>query len=295
MKKTNASDKSVSIVSWIFMGLFSIFCLAPFLLVISSSLTDENTLTLYGYNLIPKKLSFFAYEILFKTDKIFNAYKVTIFITLFGTLMSMLVTAAVAYAISVKTLKYRNAIALFIYFTMLFNGGLVSTYILTTRYLHLNNTIWVYILPSLVSPWNMFLLRNFFNTIPDSLAESARIDGANDIYILFKIILPLAKPALASISLFYALGYWNEWFKALLYITKPNLVSLQYIIMTIMRDIDFMNQMAALMPNTQTNFTPPTVTVRMATAVVTIGPIIFVYPFIQKYFVKGMMVGSVKG
>jgi putative aldouronate transport system permease protein len=293
--KTSASDKSVVIVSWIFMGAFCVFCLAPFLLVISSSITDETTLTQFGYNLLPRKVSFFAYQILFKTDKIFNAYKVTIFITAVGTLVSMLVTAAVAYALSVKTLKYRNAIALFVYFTMLFNGGLVATYILITRYLHLNNTIWVYIIPALVSPWNMFLLRNFFNTIPESLAESAKIDGANDIYILFKIILPLAKPALASISLFYALAYWNEWFKALLYISKPNLVSLQYIIMTIMRDIDFMNQMAALMPNTQTTFTPPTVTVRMATAVVTIGPIIFLYPFVQKYFIKGMMVGSVKG
>jgi multiple sugar transport system permease protein/putative aldouronate transport system permease protein len=293
--KTSASDKAVGIVSWIFMGMFCVFCLAPFLLVISSSITDETTLTQFGYNLLPRKVSFFAYQILFKTDKIFNAYKVTIFITAVGTLASMLVTAAVAYALSVKTLKYRNAIALFVYFTMLFNGGLVATYILITRYLHLNNTIWVYIIPALVSPWNMFLLRNFFNTIPESLAESAKIDGANDIYILFKIILPLAKPALASISLFYALAYWNEWFKALLYISKPNLVSLQYIIMTIMRDIDFMNQMAALMPNTQTTFTPPTVTVRMATAVVTIGPIIFLYPFVQKYFIKGMMVGSVKG
>jgi multiple sugar transport system permease protein/putative aldouronate transport system permease protein len=293
MKKMSASDRAVGIVSWVFMFGFAVFCLLPFLLVISSSITDEITLTQYGYNLIPKKISFFAYELLFKTNRIPNSYKVTIFITVVGTLASMLFTSALAYAISVKSVKYRNKVALFVYFTMLFNGGLVASYILTTRYLHLNNTIWVYILPALVNPWNMFLLRNFFNTIPESLAESAKIDGANDVYILFKIILPLAKPALASISLFYALGYWNEWFKALLYVTDQKLFSLQYIVMQMMRDMAYMNQMADTLPGI--TYTAPTFTARMATAIVTIGPIIFVYPFVQKYFVKGMMVGSVKG
>jgi len=194
----------------------------------------------------------------------------------------------------VKTLKYRNIINFYVYFTMLFGGGLVPSYILITRYLHLDNTIWVYIIPSLVSASNMYMLRNFFNTLPDSLAESARIDGAGEAYILWKIILPLSKPGLATIGLFYALGYWNEWFKATLYITNQKLVTLQYLIMQILRDLDFMTQYAAMM-KMDVAYTPPQYSARMATVVVTIGPIIFLYPFLQKYFIKGMVIGAIKG
>lgn len=291
MRSKSLSDRLVDITSYLFMLIFSIFCLVPFLIVIMSSITDEATILKNGYGLIPEKISFDAYKVIFENDVIPNAYKVTIFVTVVGTVLSIIITSAMSYAISVKSLKYRNKIAFYVYFTMLFNGGLVPSYILISKYLHLRNNIWVLIIPALVNPWNMFLLRNFFNSIPESLSESAKIDGANDIYILFKVILPVSLPAMATIGLFYALGYWNEWFKAMMYIGKKDLFPLQFIIMKIMRSL---NEVLPVDAPTKTSIAP-SYGVRMSTAVVTIGPIIFLYPFLQKYFVKGLMVGSIKG
>ena len=176
---------------------------------------------------------------------------------------------------------------------MLFHGGLVTSYILISKYLGMKDTIWVLIIPALLNPFNMFLLRNFFSSIDESLAESAKIDGANDIYIMFRIMLPVSMPAIASVSLFYALGFWNKWFEALLYISKPDLFPLQYLIKRILDNADFARNLAstAAIPE----FEIPTLTTRLATTVVTIGPIIFLYPFLQKFFVKGLLVGAIKG
>ncbi|MGG6312349.1 carbohydrate ABC transporter permease [Paenibacillus macerans] len=286
--------KWIDLFSYLFMLAFSIFCIIPFILIVSSSFSDEKSVQQTGFALIPKHLSVFAYKVVFQDNTIFNAYKVTIIFTILGTILCLIFTSAMAYALSVRTFTHRNKIAFFVYFTMLFNGGLVPTYLLQSKYLHLQDNILVYILPMLINPFNMFLLRNFFKQIPESLAESAKIDGANDIYILFKIVLPLAKPALATIGLFYALGFWNEWFTATLYINNPDLYSLQYLIMKVLRGIDYANQMNAI-PGLPINTLIPSNTARMATAVVTVGPIIFVYPYIQKYFIKGLVVGAVKG
>lgn len=294
MNRFNVSDRALNGVFYAFIMSFSLFCLLPFWLVLSSSLTDEINLLQKGYSLIPQKVSLEAYKLIFRTDVIFNAYKVTILVTAAGTILSILFTSAMAYAVSVNTVKYRNHITFYVYFTMLFNGGLVPSYILISKYLDMKDSIWVLIIPALITPWYMFLLRNFFKTIPASLAESARIDGANDVYILFKIIIPLSLPAMATIGLFYALGYWNEWFRALLFIEKPELYPLQYIIMHILRSVDFANVIAKE-SGISTGQIIPAYSTRMATTIVTIGPIIFVYPFIQKYFVKGLTVGSVKG
>ena len=247
-----------------------------------------------GFVLIPKEVTLFAYKVIFQDNAIFDAYKTTIIFTILGTILCLLLTSAMAYALSVKTFTHRNKIAFFVYFTMLFNGGLVPTYLLVAKYLDLKDNILVYILPVLVNPFNMFLLRNFFKQIPDSLAESAKIDGANDIYILFKIILPLAKPALATIGLFYGLGFWNEWFTCTLYISNEHLFSLQYLIMKVLREVDFASQLNQI-TGLSASYIAPTNTAKMATAVVTVGPIIFIYPFLQKYFVKGLVVGAVKG
>lgn len=245
-----------------------------------------------GYKLLPSKVSTDAYKLLFQTSQLFDAYAVTLFTTVVGTAASLLVTSMMSYSLSVKKLRIRNKVAFFVYFTMLFSGGMVSSYLLIGKYLHMKDNLLVYIIPSLVSPWNMMLLRNFFATIPESLAESAKIDGANDMTILMKIILPIAKPGLVTIGLFYALSYWNEWFRAMLYIDKDNLITLQYLIMKILRNINFANTMAG---NVGISMTVPTYTSRMATVVMAIGPIIFLYPFLQKYFVKGLTVGGVKG
>lgn len=289
-------DKVLNGFFYLFITLFSIACLIPFILVVSSSLTQEQTLNQYGYSLWPGEFSLDAYRLVTVSSDIPQAYLVTIFITMFGTLLSMLFTCAVAYAMSVKNFKSRSALALFIYFTMLFNGGLVANYLLMTKTLMLQNTIWVLIFPAICNAWNILLMRNFFNGIPDSLAESAKIDGANDIIILFKIILPISLPGIATIGLFYALSYWNEWYKCLLYIDSNHgqYYTLQYLIQRILRQVNY----AASQPAEAVGLNSvslPTYAYRMATIVVSTGPIILLYPFLQKYFVQGLTVGSVKG
>lgn len=297
MYRKNLEDYVIDSISYLYMSVFAFFCLLPFLLIITSSFTDERTLLQNGFSLFPEKTSTMAYQVIFKGTIILDAYKVTIFITFVGSFISLVFTSAIAYVLSVQNFKPRNKIAFFIYFTMLFNGGLVPTYLLISKYLNMKDTIWVYIIPALINPYNMFLLRNFFKSIPSSLSESAKIDGANDIFILFRIILPLSKPALATIGLFYALGYWNEWFSCLLYISNQKLVTLQYLIMKIIRSMVFLSEINSLQQSIPFyfEFTPPTNTVKMATAVVTVGPIIFLYPFVQRYFVKGIVVGAIKG
>lgn len=275
--------------------IFTLACVFPFILVLTSSFTDERTLAIEGYKLIPSKWSLAAYKLLFQTKSVFNGYKVTIFITTAGTFLSMLFTSSMAYAMSVKNFRIRNGLAFFVYFTMLFSGGLVSSYILISKYLNMKDNIWVLIIPALMQPYNLLLLRNFFSGIPESLAESAKIDGANDIKILFSIVLPVSLPGIATIGLFYALSYWNEWYKVLLYINDERLYTLQYLIMKILRQINYAVSQAAQSDLTVQFQTVPTYSYRMATIIVTIGPIILLYPSLQKYFVKGLTIGSVKG
>lgn len=288
---------SLSTLFYLFTALFSLACIYPFALVLTSSLTDEVELIRNGYALFPETWSFAAYKAIFSTSTIPRAYLVTVFVTVAGTLISLIVTSMIAYALSGRKLYYRNHINFIFYFTMLFNGGLVSFYILISRYLHLTDSIWVYIIPFVLNPWNMFLMRNFFNEIPDELYESSRLEGAGEWRILWQIVLPLSLPAMATIGLFYALMYWNSWQPAMLFINNDKLFSLQYIIMQIIRNIDIAQNIAVTstggsLINTQR---PPAFTVRLATAMVTIGPIIFLYPFLQRYFVGGLKIGAIKG
>ncbi|MCA0755868.1 carbohydrate ABC transporter permease [Paenibacillus sp. N4] len=293
MIKETLSDRLLKGFFILAIGLFSVYCLLPFWSVVASSFASEASILSKGYTFWPADFSLEAYKLIFKDNTIYRAYSVTTFVTLAGTVMSMILTSAMAYALSVKSVKYRNHIAFYVYFTMLFHGGLVASYLLISKYLDMKDTIWVLIIPSMLSAWNMFLLRNFFASIDDSIAESAKIDGANDVYILFRIILPISLPALATIGLFYALGYWNKWFDAVLYINDKDLYPLQYLIQRIMNNLDYINQVSADI--NIPNFIPPAMTVRLATTVVTIGPIVLLYPLLQKYFVKGLMVGAVKG
>ncbi|WP_042203205.1 carbohydrate ABC transporter permease [Paenibacillus camerounensis] len=293
MIKESKADRLLKTMFYLCIGLFSVYCLVPFWSVIASSFTSEASLVKNGYMFWPSDFSLEAYKMIFKDNTIYRAYGVTTFVTVVGTVLSMIFTSAMAYTLSVKSVKYRNHLAFYIYFTMLFHGGLVASYLLISKYLDMKDTIWVLIIPGMISAWNMFLLRNFFASIDDSIAESAKIDGANDVYILFRIILPISLPALATIGLFYALGYWNKWFDAVLYINDKDLFPLQYLIQRIMNNLDYINQISSDI--SIPNFIAPAMTVRLATTVVTIGPIIFLYPFLQKYFVKGLMVGAVKG
>lgn len=293
--KQSTGDKVLNGFFYLFIAIFSILCLIPFILVISASFTDETILNKVGYALWPRQFSLDAYKLVLTAGDIPQAYLITIFTTVVGTLISMCLTCSVAYTMSVKNFKNRGRLALFIYFTMLFNGGLVPSYLLIKKFLGIDNTILVLILPSLCNAWNILLMRNFFNGLPDSLAESAKIDGANDITILLKIILPISTPGIATIGLFYALSYWNEWYKCLLYIdsSHSNLYTLQYLIQRILRQVNYAANLPA--ESAALSGALPTYSFRMATIVVAIGPIVMLYPFLQKYFVQGLTVGSVKG
>jgi multiple sugar transport system permease protein/putative aldouronate transport system permease protein len=296
MIRLTTGDKIMYGFFYLFVGAFALFCLYPFLLVVATSFTSEISVALNGYRLIPRDFSLEAYRFAFATNRIWDAYKITIFVTVVGTTMNMIITILTAYPLSVRTLKYRNHLAFYFYFTMLFGGGLVANYILNTRYLGLLNSIWVLILPGLMTTWYMFLMRNFFRAIPTDFAESAKIDGAGEITILWKIILPLSLPSIATISLFYALDQWNTWFAVLLYIHDTRLFTLQYLIMSIIREANFAATIAAETGIVMVETGPlPQITVRMSTLVLATGPIIFIYPFIQKYFVKGLTVGGIKG
>ena len=296
-RKINVSfgDRTLTFSFYLFITLFAIFALVPFVLVVSASFTEEVTLNRFGYQLWPKKFSLDAYKLALEDGGIGQAYIVTIFTTVFGTLCSMTLSCLAAYAMSVKNFRSRGVLALFIYFTMLFNGGLVPSYLLITKLLKLQNSILVLLLPALCNAWNILLLRNFFNSVPDSLREAAKVDGASDFRILIQIMLPVSLPAMATIGLFYALGYWNEWYKCLLYIdgNHKHLYTLQYLIQRILRQVNYAATLPAEAATLQGRL--PTYSFRMSSIVLAIGPIVLLYPFLQKYFVTGLTVGAVKG
>ena len=278
------------------MIILSILFLVPMVLVISASLTDELTLANSGYSLFPAKFSLMAYQFIVQDPyRILNAYSVTIAVTTIGTLLGLLLMSMLAYALSRKDFGWRKPISFFIFFTMLFNGGLVPTYYMVTQVLHLKNTLLVLILPYLIVPWYVFLLRTFFSSLPHELIEAARIDGASELRIFFQIVLPLSTPVLATVGLFMTLMYWNDWWLSLLYISEPKLFSLQYLLYSIMRNAEFLSSGKAVYTGMLTGVKIPTQTLRMAMVVVAMGPIAIVFLSLQRYFVRGMLVGSIKG
>ncbi len=294
--KDKIVDRIVLITAIIITGAFAIACMIPLWMAFCASFTNENTLIRDGYSLLIRDFDISSYKIVFtKTDTIYRAYLVTISMTVIGTLLTVFFTALTAYPLSIKGLKYGGKINLYIYMTMLLNGGLVPNYILITRVLQLKDNFLVLIIPGMINAYNIFLMTNYFRTLPASLSESAKIDGATDFKIFMKIILPLSKPILATIALFASMGYWNEWYKVLLYVDNPNLYTLQYLIMKLQREVDFLkSELGARALEAMGNITLPSLGIRMATAMLSIGPIILVYPFLQKYFMKGIMIGSVK-
>ncbi len=294
MKKRKISVSEI--VAIIVFTLFSLCCLIPFLLIVSVSLSNEKEIVDFGYRLIPKTWDLQAYKfILMNPGQILSAYKITIITTVVGTAMGVFFMAMIGYALAVNTFKLRKQVTFFLFFTMLFSGGMVASYIFITQYLHLKNSIWVLILPSLISPWHVFIIRTFFQGIPQSLRESARIDGANEILIFIKIFLPISKPVIATVAFMGAMTRWNEWYSVLLYITDEKLMTLQYFLQRIMLQAELLREYAVAGDVDMTGFSIPTETVKMAMTVVAAGPMMCVFPFFQKYFVKGMTVGSVKG
>ena len=292
-------------ISWgkilihLFFILLSLCFVLPILTVLSVSFTDEATLLEAGYSLIPKKFSSLAYSYIFSNpEDLINGYVVTIFISGVSTFLSLLVTTALAYALSRQNFAYRKFITYYIFFTMLFSGGLVPSYILITQYLHLGNSIWVYIIPGLVSAWNVIVVRTFIHGIPSALVESAKIDGASEYRIYAQIIIPLSKPVIATIGLLTLLGKWNEWQASMLYIRDTRLYTLQYLLQRMLLDAQFAQSMADNMPGSisiDEVVKVPSESMRFAMCVLAAGPMLVVFPFFQKYFSKGLTVGAVKG
>ena len=280
------------------MIVLALCCLFPFALLVMSSLTEENTLIREGYSLFPKQFSAESYTYLFKNiDKIGRAYGITIFVTFVGTVASLLMTVLMAYPLSRKDFYGRNIFAFFVFFTMLFNGGLVPTYIMYTRYLHIKNTIWALIIPSLlVSAFYVIMMRTYFTTnIPDAVIEAARIDGAGEFRILFQVVLPMSLPMMATMALLIGLGYWNDWKNGLYYLTDQNLFSIQNMLNQMLKDVQFLKSGADSSAAADLMQSMPAVGIKMSIAVVGALPVMVAYPFFQKYFVKGITIGAVKG
>lgn len=284
----------LSIACYFFVGLFALICLFPFALMITSSFMSEKEIVLEGYKLFPKKLTASAYQFLLgNPKKILDAYKITIFITIVGTGLGLFFMSMAGYVLNRKDFKYRDFFSFFIYFTTLFSGGLIPSYILMVKHLHLKNSVFAMILPGVISAWSIFLMRNFMKSIPDSLYESATIDGAGSFRIYWQIFMPLAVPALATIGLFSALGFWNEWYNAMLYIESANKFPLQYFLQKMVNqaNIQTLINQGVVIDISEL----PTQSIKMATAVVATGPIILLYPFIQRYFIGGLTIGAIKG
>lgn len=281
----------------ILLGLFTIACLFPFAYVIVISFTSEESIVRNGFQLIPETWSLDAYRYLWSTkEQLLQSYWITIVVTILGTLISVSMITLYSYAISRPQFKYRKFFTFFAFFTMLFSGGMVPTYIVVTQFLGIKNTIWALILPLAMNAFYIIIMRTFFmRSVPEPILESARIDGASEFRTFLQIVIPLSLPGIATIALFSTLGYWNDWFNALLYIDQPNLVPLQSLLMKIEANLEFMRQNADI-NSAQSNLfnTIPADAAKMAMVVIATLPIAISYPFFQKYFISGLTIGGVK-
>ncbi len=296
MLKTKNHSVSRAIIHLIFI-LLSLMCIVPLLIILSISLTSENILMTEGYSMLPKGFTLDAYRYaLSGASSVLQAYGVTVFVTVAGTFLHLLTTAMLAYALTRKEVTARNMISLFVFFPVLFSGGLVPYHILLVRTLHLKNTVWALIAAGVVSPMNVIIMKNFFKSIPESLIESARIDGSSEYRTLFQIVMPLSKPSLATIGLLTAIGYWNNWMQCSLFVETPKLYTLQYLLQSLMNNIKYLQANASNIRGMESALMNlPSESARMATCILSIGPIVLLYPLIQKYFEKGLTIGAVKG
>ena len=294
----NRVSKPVNFLIGLLFLLLALACVVPFIFVVIISLTSEEALKMNGYRFIPEEISFEAYKhILSSGSDILRAYGVSIFVTISGTLLGLIIMSTYAYALSRRSFTYRKFFTKLIFIPMLFSGGMVSSYLVMVNFLGLKNNILALILPLCVSSFNIIILRTFFRTsVPEAVIESARIDGASELKLFIKIVLPIAIPGIATIGLFLTLAYWNDWFNAMLYIEKPNLIPLQYMLIKIETSMEFLVKNASSIGASaiEASKNMPTETLKMAIVVITTLPIMFAYPFFQKYFVNGLTIGAVK-
>ena len=289
-------SKTFNRVSTTILTVMVTLTLLPILLIIIASFTKESSLLQNGYSFLPKEWSFDAYYYIIKQGSvILRAYGVSVLVTVVGTVASVLITTTLAYPMARQSFPYRNALSFFVFFTMLFSGGIVPSYIMWTNFFHIKNTIWALIIPNyLVSAFNVILVKNFYsNNIPGSLIEAAQLDGATEMQIFRKLVFPMARPVVATISLFTGLCYWNDWTNGLYYVDNQKLYSIQLLLMKIMNNIEALKANANLMGAGAVSL--PGTSVRMAIAFIGILPILIVYPFVQKYLVEGVVIGAVKG
>lgn len=281
------------------LGVFTLLCLLPVLLVLIASFSSELSISEKGFSFFPTEWSLKAYEYVWTfRAQLIQSYKISILVTIVGTLFSLLVTSMLAYALSRRSFIFGNTLSFYLLFTMLFNGGMLSSYLINANYLHMRNNLLVLVLPMAINAMNVFVMRTFIRSnVPDSLVEAAMIDGAGEIYLFFRIVLPICVPVLAAVGFMTAVSSWNEWQTAMLYIDDPDKTPLQLMLMNIERNLDFLRE-SQMQLGTEALMqlkNAPSESARMAMLMVTLGPILFIYPFFQKYFIRGICIGSVKG
>lgn len=292
--RPDEGTKAFHAIGYLVMSVITALCFVPFWLMITGSFSDEADILVRGFSIWPRVYSLNAYRNIFASGgKIFRSYGVTIFVTVVGSSLSILLTSMAGYVLQRQDFRYRNKLSFFVYFTTLFSGGLVPWYILMIN-LGLKNSIWVLILPVLMSPWHIMLMRNFIRSIPFSIVEAAKMDGANDWSIYARVVLPLSKAGLAAVGLFIALRYWNDWYLANLFMKDEKQYPLQFLLYQMLSNAEFLKSAAAANFDLS-SVQAPAETMKLATAVVVTGPILLLYPFVQRYFVKGITIGAVKG
>lgn len=296
--KYNQIKKSTNVVFNVILTIMSLVSIIPFIFVMIISVTDENTLAMNGYRFIPEKFSLYAYKYIVSAgENIIRSYGVTILVTVVGTLLGLVLTGTYAYALSRKNYAFKKFFTTMITIPMLFSGGMIANYLIVTKVLMLKDTIWALILPLCLNSFNIIVLRTFFkSSIPDAVVESAKIDGASEWRLFFQIVIPMALPGLATIGLFLTLGYWNDWFNAMMYMDDKKWIPLQYLLIQIESSIDWLASNKSMMgvDGIQAAANLPKETIKMAIVVISTLPIIFAYPFFQRYFVNGLTVGAVK-
>lgn len=295
IEKKSVFDRVADIGIYGVLGLFALFCLMPFWIMIVASFTDDLVLRQDGYLPWARAWSLEGYRWVIKGGDVRTGYMVSVLVTVVGTFSSLFVMSGLGYVMALKRLKGRNKIAFYVFFTMIFTPSLIPWFITVRNLLGMHDNIWALILPMMVQPFWVFVLRNFFAALPNELLESAYMDGANDATILLKIVLPLSTPALATVGLFMAVAYWNDWFLGVMLLDFANFKPLSVIILKMISNIQAI-QAAMKQPGVSINLAGmPSMSIRMATACITIGPIILAYPFVQRYFVRGLTMGAVKG
>lgn len=293
--KKGKAEIAFDVITYVFLTLGSIICVLPFIIILSGSFTDDYTIVTQGYSVLPRNLTLAAYKTIFKAPKdILQAYKMTFYYTIVGTGLGLLMITLTAYVISRKEFKYRNTVSFLIYFTSIFGGGMIPWYLMYANVLNLKGSTFAIWFPALMSPFLVILMRTFISgSVPDAITESAKIDGAGHLTIFFKIVLPVLGPGLATIGLFLALGYWNDWYRSSMFSTNSETWELQFYLYDLLNATTAMKQMAQNASISTADL--PTQSVKLAMAVVATGPVILFYPFVQRFFVSGITVGAVKG